>query len=455
MFHKILIANRGEIAARIIKSCKKLGIKTVAVYSEADRQGEFVQMADESYYIGPSPVSKSYMNIDRVLEAANQSGAEAVHPGYGLLSEQSVFAERCEKEGLIFIGPKSSVIEKMGSKVMARQTMQAAGIPIIPGSSAPVASVEEAAAIAGEIGYPVMIKASAGGGGIGMVLADNEETLKAKFADTSKRASMLFGDGTMFVEKVIDKARHIEVQLLADSFGNVVHLFERECSIQRRHQKVIEEAPSPSVQSAVREELGNAAIQAARAIGYENAGTIEFLMDESQNFYFLEMNTRLQVEHPVTEEVTGVDIVEEQIKIAAGKRLDFSQDKLKILGHAIETRIYAEDPNTFYPSPGRISSMEVPKGKGIRHELAVTGGTEVTPFYDPLIGKLVISASSRRDAIRRLKEALDQYRVEGIKTNIPTLKEIVCHAQFEKGNTLTSFIDDYYLHNRKTKEKSK
>ncbi|QTM99528.1 acetyl-CoA carboxylase biotin carboxylase subunit [Sediminibacillus dalangtanensis] len=458
MFEKILIANRGEIAARIIRSCKKLGIKTVAVYSDADRQAKFVDLADESYHIGPAPVSKSYMNIEKVIAAAKQSGSEAVHPGYGLLSEQASFAEACELESLTFIGPKPAAIEKMGSKVMARQTMKDAGIPIVPGSSNPVTDVEEAAAIAEKIGYPVMIKASAGGGGIGMVLADNLHTLREKFPDTSKRAAMLFGDGTMFIEKVIPRARHIEVQLLADSYGNVVHLFERECSIQRRHQKVIEEAPSGTVQPALREKLGMTAMKAARAIGYENAGTIEFLMDEEQNFYFLEMNTRLQVEHPVTEEITGVDIVEEQIKIAAGHSLGMKQDSMKINGHAIEVRIYAEDPYTFYPSPGRITSLKLPEGKGIRHELAVREGSEVTPYYDPMIGKLVVSAASRKEAIRLLKEALDHYQVDGIKTNIPMLKEIVRHEQFEKSNTLTSFIEDYYLkgsHNQKEKEKSK
>ncbi|SDL70468.1 acetyl-CoA carboxylase biotin carboxylase subunit [Sediminibacillus halophilus] len=458
MFEKILIANRGEIAARIIRSCKKLGIKTVAVYSDADRQAKFVDLADESYHIGPAPVSKSYMNIENVIEAAKRSGADAVHPGYGLLSEQASFAEACELESLTFIGPKPAAIEKMGSKVMARQTMKDAGIPIVPGSSDPVADVEEAAAIAEKIGYPVMIKASAGGGGIGMVLAENQKTLKERFPDTSKRAAMLFGDGTMFIEKVISRARHIEVQLLADSYGNVVHLFERECSIQRRHQKVIEEAPSGTVQPDLRKKLGMTAVKAARAIGYENAGTIEFLMDEEQNFYFLEMNTRLQVEHPVTEEITGVDIVEEQIKIAAGHRLGIKQDNLKINGHAIETRIYAEDPYTFYPSPGRITSLKLPEGKGIRHELAVRENAEVTPYYDPMIGKLVVSAASRKEAIQLLKGALDHYHVDGIKTNIPMLKEIVSHEQFEKSNTLTSFIEDYYLkgiRNQKEKEKSK
>ncbi|WP_053219541.1 acetyl-CoA carboxylase biotin carboxylase subunit [Virgibacillus senegalensis] len=458
MFQKILIANRGEIAARIIRSCKKLGIKSVAVFSEADRQSLFVEMADESYFIGPSPVSKSYMNIEKVIEAAKSTGAEAIHPGYGLLSEQAAFAEACEKEGIAFIGPKSAVIDNMGSKVMARQTMEAAGIPIIPGSKAPVSSEEEAAAIAERIGYPVMIKASAGGGGIGMVLAEKEETLKAKFQDTSKRAAMLFGDGTMFIEKVIAGARHIEVQILADTYGNVVHLFERECSIQRRHQKVIEEAPSVSVPQAVREKLGMAAIKAARSIGYENAGTIEFLMDENLNFYFLEMNTRLQVEHPVTEEITGVDIVEEQIKIAAGNKLDISQDNMEMAGHAIETRIYAEDPSTFYPSPGRITNLKLPEGEGIRHELAVKAETVVTPYYDPMIGKLIVSASNRMEAIKLLREALDQYQVEGIKTNIPLLKKIVCHEQFQKGNTQTSFIEEYCLNrfdNHKEKEKSK
>ncbi|SDJ69993.1 acetyl-CoA carboxylase biotin carboxylase subunit [Sediminibacillus albus] len=445
MFEKILIANRGEIAARIIRTCRKLGVQTVAVYSEADKDGAFVRMADESYLLGPAKVSESYMNSTKILTIARESKVDAIHPGYGFLSENASFAKKCEQEGLTFIGPSWQAIESMGSKIKARKMMENAGIPVIPGSNTPLTTAEDAALAADRIGYPVMLKASAGGGGIGMAEVYNEQELKKVFSSNSKRASLLFGDGTMFIEKKIVNARHIEIQLLADSHGNAVHLFDRECSIQRRHQKIIEEAPSPFISESTRQRMGRAAVKAAETINYQNAGTIEFLVDHKENFYFLEMNTRLQVEHPVTEEITGIDIVEQQLKIANGERIEYDQESLFITGHSIEARIYAEDPVSFYPSPGQITRWELPEGIGIRHETAIEKNSKVTPFYDPMLAKLVVSGSSRSEAIQLLNDALEDYRVEGIKTNIPMLKKVINHEKFIEGTTLTSFIEDHYL----------
>jgi acetyl-CoA carboxylase, biotin carboxylase subunit len=443
MISKILIANRGEIAARVIRTCNKLGIKTVAVYSEADESSPFVQMADESYLLGPARVNESYLNVDKVLEIAKRSGADAIHPGYGFLSENGSFAEKCEQAGVTFIGPSSQVMEKMGSKIEARKAMMTAGVPIVPGTEDAVHSKEEAIEIAKTIGYPIMLKASAGGGGIGMQVVDSDEELLKAFENNAKRAESFFGDGAMFLEKKIDNARHIEIQLLADKFGNIVHLFERECSIQRRNQKVVEEAPSPFLSEQTRQKMGNAAVTAAKALGYTNAGTIEFLVDMNENFYFLEMNTRIQVEHPITEEITGIDIVEEQINIANGNNLSVKQEDLSINGHAIEARIYAEDPNTFFPSPGHINLYDIPKGENIRLETAVTSNYQVTPFYDPMISKLIVKGNTREEAIQLLKETLEKSKVEGIKTNIPLLLEIVENHAFQAGNTTTSFIADY------------
>ena len=358
MFNKILIANRGEIAARIIRTCKKMGIKTVAIYSEADLNSPHVKMADESYLIGPSRVNESYLKMEKIIEVALETNVDAIHPGYGLLSENTEFAKRCMENKIVFIGPSPATISQMGSKIEARKLMSQASIPIVPGTDAPLADVEEAVREANNIGYPIMLKASAGGGGIGMQRVDDEEALRKAFQGNQKRAKDFFGDGAMFLEKLILNPRHIEIQLLADKVGNTIYLGERECSIQRRHQKVVEEAPSPFIDETTREEMGRAAVHAAIAIGYENAGTVEFIMDENKNFYFLEVNTRLQVEHPVTEEITGLDLVEQQIRIAYGETLSISQEDVQLNGHAIEVRIYAEDPNTFYPSPGTITSLK-------------------------------------------------------------------------------------------------
>ncbi|TWD98136.1 acetyl-CoA carboxylase biotin carboxylase subunit [Peribacillus frigoritolerans] len=443
MIRKILIANRGEIASRIIRTCKKLGILTVAVHSEADSDSPFVGLADEAYLLGGPRVQESYLNVNKILEIAKETGAEAIHPGYGFLSENADFARSCEEAGLIFIGPKPEIIQQMGNKVEARKKMEQAGLPLVPGFSRPLIDSAEAAAVAEKIGYPVMLKAAAGGGGIGMQAVANEDELTKAFEGNQKRAQLFFGNGDMFIEKLIEKPRHIEIQVLADSFGNAVYLWERECSVQRRHQKVVEEAPSSFLDEETRNRMGMAAVKAVKSICYSNAGTLEFLVDADKNFYFLEMNTRLQVEHPVTEEITGLDLVEQQIKIASGNKLDFTQSEIKQDGHSIEVRIYAEDPKTFYPAPGRITTMELPEGEGIRHELAVHGTSVVSHFYDPMIAKLVVSGDSRDNAIERLREALASYKIEGIKTNLPLLMEIISHEAFSKGDTTTDFIAKY------------
>ncbi|MGA3673867.1 acetyl-CoA carboxylase biotin carboxylase subunit [Lysinibacillus agricola] len=445
MFKKVLIANRGEIARRIIRTCKRLNVQTVAVYSEADAVSLHVKDADEAFCIGKPPVAQSYLNIDRILEVAKESGADAVHPGYGLLSENAEFARRCTEAGLVFIGPSAAVIASMGSKLEARKTMKAAGVPIVEGVEAPVKDVTEAIEIASRLGYPIMLKASAGGGGIGMQLVENAEELAKAFEGNQKRAQSFFGDGTMYMERFIANPHHVEVQIIADHDGNVVPLFERECSIQRRNQKVVEEAPSPFISEETRSRMLDASVKAVQHIGYVNAGTIEYLVDEHQNFYFLEMNTRLQVEHPVTEEITKLDLVEEQLKIAAKQPLAFTRDSIQKDGHAIEVRIYAENPSTFFPSPGTITTLELPTGDGIRHECGVEAGSTVTPFYDPMISKLVVWGETRAIACERLIEALKAYKVEGIQTNIPMLLKTVTHEQFLKGYTTTKFVDEYYL----------
>ncbi|MEB2302743.1 acetyl-CoA carboxylase biotin carboxylase subunit [Lysinibacillus xylanilyticus] len=445
MFKKVLIANRGEIARRVIRTCKRLNIQTVAVYSEADAESLHVKDADEAFCLGKPPVAQSYLNIDRILEVAKESGADAIHPGYGLLSENAEFAKRCTEAGLVFIGPSADVIASMGSKLEARKTMKAAGVPIVEGVETPVKDVAEAIEIASHLGYPIMLKASAGGGGIGMQLVENAEELAKVFEGNQKRAQSFFGDGTMYMERFIANPHHVEVQIMADHDGNVVPLFERECSIQRRNQKVVEEAPSPFISEETRKRMLDASVKAVQHIGYVNAGTIEYLVDAEQNFYFLEMNTRLQVEHPVTEEITKLDLVEEQLKIAAKQPLAFTRDSIQRKGHAIEVRIYAENPSTFFPSPGTITAFELPTGEGIRHECGVEAGTAVTPFYDPMISKLVVWGETRAIACERLIEALKAYKVEGIQTNIPMLLKTVTHEQFLKGYTTTKFVDEYYL----------
>lgn len=443
MFKKILIANRGEIAVRVIRTCKKLGIKTVAVYSEADAEALHVKLADEAFLLGPPKVSESYLKADKIIEIAKLSQAEAIHPGYGLLSENPKFAAQCEEVGIVFIGPSPNVIETMGSKIEARRMMEKANVPIVPGRNEPLIDGMEAVAKAKVMGFPVMIKASSGGGGIGMQVTHDEEELLKAFTSNQKRATDFFGDGAMYLEKYIADPRHIEIQVLADGAGNTVYLWERECSIQRRHQKVLEEAPSPFVDEGMRKKMGETAVTAAKQIGYKNAGTVEFLVDENKNFYFLEMNTRLQVEHPITEEITGIDLVEQQLKIAYGETLSFTQEDVKLNGHAIEVRIYAEDPVTFFPSPGKISRFSLPEGENVRNETGVEVNSTITPFYDPMIAKLIVKGKDRLSAIKELENALESYHIEGIKTNIPTLKIIVKHEAFLNGNTTTNFVEKY------------
>ncbi|KGX92028.1 biotin carboxylase [Pontibacillus halophilus JSM 076056 = DSM 19796] len=444
MFKKVLIANRGEIASRIIRTCKRLNIDTVAIYSDPDKDSLYVQEATECYPLGGTRVHESYLNIDKVLQIAKEAEVDAIHPGYGLLSENGDFAERCAERGFVFIGPKPSIMRKMGNKIEARRTMEEAGVPIVPGTDAATNDLEEAIQEAKRIGYPIMLKAASGGGGIGMQLVQNEAELMKAFDGNSKRATMFFGDGTMFLEKFIEEPRHIEIQLLADEHGNAVYLFERECSIQRRHQKVVEEAPSPFLSEETRTKMGEVAVRAALQLGYSNAGTIEFLVDAHEHFYFLEMNTRLQVEHPVTEEITGVDLVEEQIRVASGEPLRFRQKDLTIEGHAIEVRIYAEDPYTFYPAPGQLTDLQLPQGDGIRHELSIHRTSTISPFYDPMIAKYVVSGDSRDAVIRRIEETLPTYKVEGIKTNIPMIYDVISHPQFKAGRTTTNFVELYY-----------
>lgn len=443
LLQKLLIANRGEIALRIIRTCKRLGIQTAAVYSEADAESLHVKAADEAWLIGKPRVSESYLNIEKIIETAKKAGVCAIHPGYGLLSENSRFAERCLQENITFIGPPSDVIAKMGSKIEARLAMEQAGIPVVPGVTKSLAGLNEAKALAESIGYPVMLKASFGGGGIGMQLIRNEGELAKAYEGSQKRAADFFGDGAMYIEKYIEDARHIEIQILTDEYENAVYLWERDCSIQRRQQKIIEEAPAPLFDENMRAKLGEAAVKAALSIGYANAGTIEFLVDSKNHFYFLEMNTRLQVEHPVTEEITGLDIVEEQLNIAAGKALPYKQKDIRRDGHAIEVRICAEDPKTFLPSPGRITDLKLPEHPNVRHECAAAPGMNITPYYDPMIAKMIVKGNSRDEAIRTLAEALSQYQVKGIKTNIPLLEDIVRSDEFRKGGVQTDFISRY------------
>ncbi len=441
MIQKILIANRGEIALRIMRACRPLSIKTVAVYSEADQEADFVNYADESYLIGTPPVNQSYLDTDKIIEVAKKAGVDAIHPGYGFLSESKLFANLCEANDIIFIGPSADLIEQMGDKVSSRKLMEEAGVPIIPGSKDVILTAEDAIIEAKAIGYPVMLKASAGGGGIGMQIVSDPDNLKEAFINNSKRAEQFFGDGSMFMEKLLVNSRHIEVQLLGDHHGNVIHLYERECSIQRRNQKVIEEAPSTFISEKTRELMGKTAVKAAKSIGYTNAGTIEFLVDENENFYFLEMNTRVQVEHGITEEVTHIDIVKEQIKIANNQKLSISQSEVNLSGHAIEGRIYAEDPVTSFPSPGQVTHYREPVGKHIRVESAISGPSAITHFYDPMISKLIVKGSDRNEAIKLFQDALESYELKGIKTNIPMLKAIAQSEEFINGKTTTDFIE--------------
>ncbi|KPV45402.1 acetyl-CoA carboxylase biotin carboxylase subunit [Alicyclobacillus ferrooxydans] len=443
MIRKVLIANRGEIACRIIRTCREMGISTVAVYSDADKDALHVKEADEAVRIGPPPVAQSYLQIDAIIEAAQQTGADALHPGYGLLSENPELARRVAAAGIRFIGPSPEAMAEMGSKVAARSRMKEAGVPLVPGSAGALKDVDHALAEAKAIGYPVMLKASAGGGGIGMQVVGDAEALKKAFASNQARAAAYFGNGEMFIEKLVQSPRHIEVQVLFDEHGNGVYLWERECSIQRRHQKVVEEAPSSFVDATMRKQMGEAALRAARSIGYTNAGTVEFIVDADKNFYFLEMNTRLQVEHPVTEAITGLDLVEWQIRIARGEALTFGQADVRLSGHAIECRVYAEDPVKMLPSPGTVTDLILPQGEGIRNDVSLVAGAAVTPFYDPMIGKLIAYGANRTEAISRMAKAISEYRIEGIRTNLPLLEKIITSEAFAAGETTTEFIQHH------------
>ena len=443
MFNKILIANRGEIAVRIIRACREMGIQTVAVYSEADKEALHTQLADESVCIGKAAAKDSYLNMERILSATVAAHADAIHPGFGFLSENSKFASLCEKCNIAFIGPDSDIIEKTGNKQEARNTMISAGIPVIPGTKEPVMDAERGKELADNIGYPVMIKAALGGGGKGMRVVYTKEDFKREFDNAQREAVNGFADGTMYIEKYIEKPRHIEFQILADKAGHVVHLGERDCSIQRNHQKMIEESPSIALGEELRKKMGKAAIKAAKAAGYVNAGTIEFLLEKNENFYFMEMNTRIQVEHPVTEWVTGIDLIKEQIRIANGDELAFKQSDIKITGHAIECRINAEDPeHGFRPSPGTITDMYLPGGKGIRIDTAIYSGYTIPPYYDSMIAKLIVWAKNRNEAIRKMQSALGEVIIEGIQTNVDYQYEILNNKDFLEGNIDIEFIEN-------------
>jgi len=442
MIKKVLIANRGEIAVRIIRSCRELGIRTVAIYSDADRASMHVRHATEAYHIGPSPSHESYLNADKIIEIAKLSGADAIHPGYGFLSENANFARKCNEAGIIFIGPSAEAITLMGDKITARQTMIQAGVPVVPGSEHSVAGEENVNEIVQAIGLPVIIKASAGGGGKGMRLVREASELIPSLRLAQSEALSAFGNSTVYVEKYIDSPHHIEFQILADRFGNTVHLFERECSVQRRHQKVVEETPSPFLTPELRQRMGEAAVAAAKVVAYEGAGTVEFLVDANHNFYFLEMNTRLQVEHPITEYTTGIDIVKEQISIASGMPLSFGQNNLTQFGHSIECRISAEDPfNNFMPSPGVIRHVSQPNGLGIRIDSYVYEGYEVPMYYDPMISKVIVWGRTRDEAIERMRRALFEYKIDGIKTSTAFLERIMRNKSFKNGIYDTHFID--------------
>ena len=443
MIKKILIANRGEIAVRVMRSCREMGILSVAVYSEADRKAMHVRYADEAVFIGPSPSNESYLVIDKIIDAAKKSGADAIHPGYGFLSENAVFSDRCKKEGIIFIGPSSNVINVMGDKISARQAMMKSGVPVVPGTKENMTSEEVLLRVVKEIGLPVMLKASAGGGGKGMRLVKKEEDIISSYRAAKSEAMSSFGDDAVYVEKYVQGPHHIEFQILGDSHGNVIHLCERECSVQRRHQKVVEETPSPLMTPELREEMGRAAVAAAKAVDYEGAGTIEFLVDNNRNFYFLEMNTRLQVEHPITERVIGIDLVKEQINIANGLEISLKQEEVTQKGHAIECRIYAEDPdNNFMPSPGLIKHITEPLGLGVRTDGYVYEGYEIPIYYDPMISKLIVWGQTRDEAINRMKRALYEYKITGVKTSIKFLERILDTPDFVQGNYDTHFIEN-------------
>ncbi|MDY6852115.1 MAG: acetyl-CoA carboxylase biotin carboxylase subunit [Thermodesulfobacteriota bacterium] len=445
MFSKILVANRGEIAVRIMRTAREMGVAAVAVYSEADEDALHVLNADEAVFLGESDPASSYLNIEKIIEAARRTGAGAIHPGYGFLAENPAFAQAVADAGLAFIGPPAEVMAKLGDKTEARRLMAGSGVPIIPGQTSPESDPARLMAVAEELGFPVLVKAAAGGGGKGMRVVDRAEDMAEAAEQAAGEAKSAFGDGSIYLEKYLDRPRHVEIQILADTQGNAVHLFERECSIQRRHQKIIEETPSPAVDHDLRRRMGEAAVAAAKASGYVNAGTVEFLLDESGEFYFLEVNTRLQVEHPITEMITGLDIVRHQLEIAAGQPLPFTQDELARRGHAIECRIYAEDPeNGFMPSPGRVLYMRDPTGPGVRYESGLYTGFEVPVHYDPILGKLVVWAEDRPAAVARMIRALEECVILGVKTPIEFLIDILSSEPFRSGETHTGFIDSHF-----------
>ena len=442
MLRTVLVANRGEIARRIIRGCRARGLATVAVYSEADRDAPHVREADRSVLLGPAPARESYLDIDRLLDAARSTGADAVHPGYGFLSENWRFADACVRAGLTFVGPPAEAIRAMGDKTEARRLMAAAGVPTVPGSPGPVADVAAAEAAAGAIGFPLILKAAGGGGGIGMARVDRAGDVATAFATATRRAQSAFGNAAVYLERYLERPRHVEMQVFADAHGAVVHLHERECSIQRRHQKLIEESPAPGLDPATKRGLAEAAVAGARAIGYVNAGTMEFLVDASGRFYFLEMNTRIQVEHPVTEEVTGLDLVVEQLRVAAGERLAWRQDEIVQRGAAIECRVYAEDPaKGFMPSPGTITRLALPQGPGVRLESGVAEGVQVSVHYDPLLAKLVTRGDTREQAIARMTTALESFVVEGVGTVIPFHRRVLASAAFRAGRVHTQMVE--------------
>jgi len=444
LLKKILIANRGEIALRIIRTCRDMGIKTVAVYSEADKESLHVKFADEAVCIGPPPSRESYLSIPRIIAAAEITNADAIHPGYGFLAENAEFSEICSESEIKFIGPSPQMIRSMGDKAYAKDTMRKAGVPVVPGSDGVIATAEEAKKVAAEFGYPVLIKASAGGGGKGMRIVHEESELENAFTMATNEALNAFGNGEVYVEKFVENPRHIEIQVMGDQFGNVVHLGERDCSVQRRHQKLIEETPSPFITEEIREAMGAAAVKGAKSVNYEGAGTVEFIVDKNKNFYFMEMNTRIQVEHPVTEQVTGVDLIREQIAVASGLKLKVK--KVKREGHSIECRINAENPDkNFAPSPGRITSFHMPGGIGVRVDTHAYANYYIPPYYDSMIAKLIVTADNREEAIKRMYRALDEFIIEGVFTTIPFHKKVMKHEKFIDSDYDTSFIEKYKL----------
>jgi acetyl-CoA carboxylase biotin carboxylase subunit len=444
LFKKILIANRGEIALRVIRTCREMGIRTVAVYSEADKDSLHVKFADEAVCIGPSPSRESYLNIPRIISAAEITNADAIHPGYGFLAENAEFSEICADSEIKFIGPSPEMINAMGDKAFAKDTMRKSSVPVVPGSDGVVKSIEEAKIAADNTGYPLLIKASAGGGGKGMRIVHSQDEVENSFTMATNEALNAFGNGDVYIEKYVEEPRHIEIQVLGDQFGNVIHLGERDCTIQRRHQKLIEETPSPFITQEIREAMGAAAVKGAKSVNYEGAGTIEFIVDKNRNFYFMEMNTRIQVEHPVTEQVTGVDLIREQINVASGKRIKVR--KVRTEGHSIECRINAENPEkNFAPSPGKITTFHVPGGLGVRVDTHAYASYFIPPYYDSMIAKLIVTADDREEAIARMSRALDEFIIEGVYTTIPFHKKVMRHEKFIEGDFDTSFIEKYGL----------